>query len=103
MNAANLSLPQRILPGQNVDHPVCRVDLHSRLRRASDGEMSRRAEQRADLNDRAVYANAVEQATRRRNGNGREYANDAESDGDLDESKRSAHVSFRWDIALDSI
>jgi hypothetical protein len=95
MNAADLALPERILPGQNVDHSMCRVDLHSRLRRASDGEVSRCAEQRADLNDRAVYANAVEQATSGRNGNGREYANDAESDGDLDERERGAHVSFR--------
>jgi hypothetical protein len=95
MNAADLALPERILPGQNTDHPMCRVDLHSRLRRASDGEVSRRAEKRADLNDRAVYANAVEQATPGRDGYGREYANDAESDGDLDERERGAQVSFR--------
>jgi hypothetical protein len=74
---------------------MCRVDLHSRLRRPGDGEVSRRAEQRADLDDRAIYANAVEKPTRGRKGNGREYANDAESDGDLDECKRGAHVSFR--------
>jgi hypothetical protein len=74
---------------------MCRVDLHSRLRRASDGQVSRRAEKGADLDDRAINVDAVEEATCSRNGYGREYANDAESDRDLDERERGAHVSFR--------
>jgi hypothetical protein len=95
MNAADLSLPQRIVSGHYADDSMCRVDLYSRLRRASDGEMSRRAEQGTDLNDRTIHLNAVEDTTRGWNGNGREYANDAEYDGDLHERERGAHVSFR--------
>jgi hypothetical protein len=103
VNPAYLTLSQRIVSGHHLYHSMCRVDLHSRLRRASDGHVSRRAEQGNNLDDRAIHVNAVEESTRGRSGDGREYADDAEGDRDLHERERNAHMSFRRVNGLDSI
>jgi len=95
MNTPDLALTDCFAPTQKADDTIRGIDLDARLGGAGDRKVTSSSEQRSDLHHRAVDVDAVEQPSRTRHGDGREYAHDAERDRELDEGKRGAHPCFR--------
>jgi hypothetical protein len=85
---ADLSLAQRASLGAHVNRPGSSVDIHRRLRPAGDRNVSGGAEERFDLDYRAAHVNSIQKSSRPGDGDGREYAQNAERDGKLDQSER---------------
>jgi len=91
---ADFRLPQRISIGADVNRACSRVDLDSGLRAAGDRDVSSGAEDRLDLDYGATNVNPIQKSSRPGDGDGREYAQNAERDGELDQSERMSHRSF---------
>jgi len=85
---------QHMSLGAHVNRARSRVDLHRGLRAAGDRNVSSGAEERLDLDYGATNVNSIQQSSRPGDGDGREYAQNAERDGELDQSERMSHRSF---------
>lgn len=103
MISADVLLSQRVAPGADTDYSSGGVDLNGCLRRARDGQMPGGAEERLNLYHSAVDVDAVQDPPSDGEGYGREYAQNAERDGELENGKGVPHVSFRRVSWLDSI
>jgi hypothetical protein len=73
------------------------------MRGVRDRNVSRRAEQGLNLDSRAAHLDSVENSSCPRDSDGREYAHDAECDGELENGEGVPHVSFRLVGWLDRI
>jgi hypothetical protein len=85
---ADISPAQRASLGAHVNRPGRSVDIHRRLRSAGDRNVSGSAEERLDLDYGAAHVDSIEKSSRPGNGDGREYAQNAERDGKLDQGER---------------
>ena len=103
MGRADLALSDSVLPNTHADRPPNGVYLDRNMRGVRDGDMSCRAEQGLDVDSRAAHLDPVEHSSRPRDGDGREYAQDAERDGELENGEGVPHVSFRQVGWLDRI
>jgi hypothetical protein len=94
MGRADLTLSNGVLPNTHADRPLHGVYLDRRMRGVRDRDVSCCAEQRLYIDGRAAHPDSVENSSRPRNGDGREYAQDAERDGELEKGEGVPHVSF---------
>jgi hypothetical protein len=95
MSRADLALSHSVAPYTHVDRPRNSVYLDCCMRGMRDGDVSCRAEEGLDLDRRAAHLDSVENSSRPWDCDGREYAQDAERDGELENGKGVPHVSFR--------
>ncbi len=103
MGSADLALSNCVASNAHVDGSRNGIYLHGRVGGARDRDVPRCAEQRFYLDHRAPHLDSVENFARPRDGDGREYAQDADRDGELDNGKGVSHLSFRQVGWLDSI
>jgi hypothetical protein len=97
------SLAQGVAIRAHVNRSGNGVDLDGDLRRAGDSQMSRGAKERLNLDYCPAHVNAIQESPCSRDGDGREYAHDAERDGELDQGESVSHRSFRGIAWLNSI
>lgn len=90
---ADLGTTQRTSIGADVNRPRGRVDLYRRLRAPGDRDVAGCAEERLDLDYGSAYVNSIQKPARPGKGDGREYAQNAERDGELDQSERVSQRS----------
>jgi hypothetical protein len=94
---SNPALAKRVGSNTDVECLSGGVDIYCRLRGLRDGYVSRTAERRFDLHDRAANVDPVEQFTGPWHGDGGQYGHNADRDGELDDGERASHqfLSFR--------
>jgi hypothetical protein len=85
---ADFSPAQRASLGAHVNRPGSRVDIHRSLRSVGDRNVSGGAEERLDLDYGAAHVNSIQKPSCPGNGDGREYAQNAERDRKLDQGER---------------
>jgi hypothetical protein len=103
MSGSNFALSYHITGDAYGNGSLDRVDVDRRVSGMRDRKVACRAEERLDLDCRAAHAHPVENFSRPWDGDGREYAQDAERDGELDNREGMSHVSFRLVGWLDRI
>jgi len=103
MISADVHLSQRIFLGADADYSFRGVDLNSCLRRARDGQMPGGTEERFNLDHCAVDVDPVQEPPSEGDRYGREYAQNAERYGELDQGECIPHRSFRRIVTFDSI
>jgi len=91
MSQADFAFPDSVAADADIYGPCYRVNLDRRMRRLRDRDVSRRAEEGLDLDSRAAHLNPVENSSRPRDSDGREYAQNAERDGELENGKGMPH------------
>jgi hypothetical protein len=103
MSGSDLAFSYSVASNSHVDGPRNGVYVHRRMRGVRDRDVSCRAEYGLDLDSCASHLHPVENSSRPWDGDGREYAQNAERDGELDNSEGVSHVSFRQVGWLDRI
>jgi hypothetical protein len=105
MIRSDLTLSKRVGSNPDVERLSRCVDIDRRLRGPRDRDVSSAAESRFDLHNRAANVDPVEQFAGPWHGDGGQYAQNADRDGELDDGERASHqcLSFRRVNWLDSI
>jgi hypothetical protein len=97
MLGSNLTLSKRVLSYSDVDRLGNSVHLDRRLAGSGNRDVSSGRKKRLDLNHCAANPHSVEQFARQWHGDGGEYAQDADSDRELDYGECVSYqcLSFR--------
>ena len=91
MNSSQLPLSDGVISDADDHGSSNSVYLDRRMCGARDRDVPCRAEKRFDLDRRATHPDSVENFGRPRDGDGREYAQNADRDGELDNGERVSH------------
>jgi hypothetical protein len=91
MSSAQLPLSDSVISDADDHGSSNSVYLDRRMRDACDRDMPCRAEKRFDLDRRATHLDSVQDFGRPRDGDGREYAQNADRDRELDNGERVSH------------
>jgi hypothetical protein len=103
MITADIRLSQRVVFRPDADYSRRRVDLNSRLRCSRDRQMPRGTKERFNLDHSTTDVNSVQEPRSEGDRYGREYAQNAQRHGELDQGECIPHRSFRRIVRLDSI
>jgi hypothetical protein len=95
VSRADLPLSNGLASNADIDRLPNRVYVYRRLRGARDRNVPCRVEQRFDLDCGATHLDSIEHSSGPRDGDGQEYAQDADRDGKLDNAEGVSHLSFR--------